>query len=327
MLWRTCLARRPRLNFPGFAACLFAVNDVADELPATDCYVIVGGRAIIGDCAVCRYPCLSVADVEILHAKAPPPTAVLPANCLVLSWKGKVNSGMAGGDLDGRPQPSVLLGDTHRHRAAHAGRGGRGVGLGAGNIGPQRNGAERRHALRRKLPHEPRGGVPALRPDPADGLCARACVRVQRARCRPRPRQRRPARRRIACRRVECRRGGPLGVGCAQEVFPGANPSLGREGTERAPAEAGQPIAGARDHRAGRRAGHRAIPWAGAPRLRHLPDFFNTDAWAGWIGQIWMRLPAPVLGEEAGTAAAEGVSPIADYEPALADWRPAAARS
>lgn len=71
ILWRTCLARRPRLNFPSFAACLFAVNDVADELPATDCYVIVGGRAIIGDCAVWRYPCHSVADVEVIHPKSP----------------------------------------------------------------------------------------------------------------------------------------------------------------------------------------------------------------------------------------------------------------
>ena len=55
----------------------------------------------VGKVAVWRYPCHSVQDIELQEAIMPPNLRLLPSNCLVLSRHGRVNSRMAGGDLDG----------------------------------------------------------------------------------------------------------------------------------------------------------------------------------------------------------------------------------
>ena len=92
---------RPKCYIPAAAFTLVAVSDPRDELEDGQCYVVVNGEAMIGEAAVWRMPCHSPTDVEVMNAVEPPGTRVLPDNALVLSRKGLVNSGLAGGDLDG----------------------------------------------------------------------------------------------------------------------------------------------------------------------------------------------------------------------------------
>ena len=93
--------KRPHFNIPADTFFLLAVSDPANRLAADNCYVIYEGHAFLGPVAVWRYPCHTTHDIEILTAVEPLPGSILPENSIVLSRKGRVNSGMAGGDLDG----------------------------------------------------------------------------------------------------------------------------------------------------------------------------------------------------------------------------------
>ena len=93
--------RRPRLSFPAASFCLMAVSDHLNSLAEEFCYVISEGYAYEGSVVVWRYPCHTTHDVEILTAIRPPPGHIFSENSIVLSRRGRVNSGMAGGDLDG----------------------------------------------------------------------------------------------------------------------------------------------------------------------------------------------------------------------------------
>ena len=91
----------PRLRIPATTSSVMATSDLQDHLPADKCIIINDGKAVLGKVVVWRYPAHGVTDVEILTAVEPPTGANLPQNCIILSIRGRINSGMAGGDLDG----------------------------------------------------------------------------------------------------------------------------------------------------------------------------------------------------------------------------------
>lgn len=93
--------KKPKLKFAGFSTTLVAVSDPTNTLAAGECCVVSNGKVYVGKCVVWRYPCHGPQDIELQTAVVPASLGLLPDNCLVLSRHSKVNSGMAGGDLDG----------------------------------------------------------------------------------------------------------------------------------------------------------------------------------------------------------------------------------
>ncbi|CAJ1364531.1 unnamed protein product, partial [Effrenium voratum] len=94
-------------------ATVTAVSAWGHALAADQCFIVAGGRVLWGKAAVWRYPCHSPEDMCVLQAEKPPPRAPLHANSIMLSPKGRGNSGMAGGacDLLSWRGASLLAGD------------------------------------------------------------------------------------------------------------------------------------------------------------------------------------------------------------------------
>ena len=90
----------PSLAVNAFGATVFALSD--KRIPVDKAVVTVDNKVLVGKFAMFRHPCHAPWDFEVHEAVLPPPDfGPIPNNCIVLSGLGKVNSGMAGGDLDG----------------------------------------------------------------------------------------------------------------------------------------------------------------------------------------------------------------------------------
>ncbi|CAE7231574.1 unnamed protein product, partial [Symbiodinium microadriaticum] len=76
-------------------------QDATRALARDHCYLVFNGKAYAGDVAVWRYPEHTITDTRVLTAELPPAGMILHDNCMVMSCDGKVNSEMAGGDMDG----------------------------------------------------------------------------------------------------------------------------------------------------------------------------------------------------------------------------------
>lgn len=302
LLWRSSLARQPRLRFPSVAACLYAVRDVVSELLATACYVVRNGSVLVGECAVWRYPCHSVGDIEILVAIAPLATAVLPANCLVLSRLGKVTSGMAGGDLDGDLNQvcfSAALVDVVR-RTQEAVEAVAAWDLEASVLsavvpnagthlttGRPKDRAAEHHSYGQSLPTGyvrgrvcaccERAAEPAIASE--DPIKDGSLVTTLRLAV-------------VAHKSLDCPKKYTQEqiLGLAAQELKALRPTR----RSRLPARA----------TAAQSAELSVEPFRGhAGRVfEAFPELFDPATWEGWIGQIWMPLSDPVLGEGAGVA-------------------------
>ena len=151
---------RPRCYIPVAAFTLVAVSDPRDKLEAGRCYVVVHGEALVGQAAVWRMPCHSPADLEVMSAVHPPDTSVLPDKALALSRQGFVNSGLAGGDLDGDLSSVAFwpgLVDLARRTAERV----RTLDMSAldADITPRRRFDLEEHRKLRKVPYFSLGGV------------------------------------------------------------------------------------------------------------------------------------------------------------------------
>ena len=106
-LWGNYVAhqRKPRLHIPHTGATVTALSDYTDTLEDKECYVIAGGKNLVGEVLVWRCPCQCPWDLEVWHAKEIPAGLFgeggAPEEVVLISRKGHGNSRMAGGDYDG----------------------------------------------------------------------------------------------------------------------------------------------------------------------------------------------------------------------------------
>lgn len=78
-----------------------AISDPYSTLHAEQCFVVVGGKSLIGKLAMWRYPIHLPSDVVTLEAVMLPSGLLAPDNSIVLSRLGFCNTQCAGGDFDG----------------------------------------------------------------------------------------------------------------------------------------------------------------------------------------------------------------------------------
>jgi len=93
--------RKPVLRLRGFGATLFAFCNCTKKLTGSKCWVIVRGKALLGQFVLWRTPCQAPWDCTVFEAELPPPGTWLPYNGFVCAADGWCISLIAGGDFDG----------------------------------------------------------------------------------------------------------------------------------------------------------------------------------------------------------------------------------
>ena len=101
--------RKPRLSIPGFGCTVMALSDWTCRLRNHECYIISGGKCLLGKVVVWRCPTQCPWDLEVwTGAPLPKDFGPIPFDVVMILQHGYGNSRLAGGGQDGDWHPDLL---------------------------------------------------------------------------------------------------------------------------------------------------------------------------------------------------------------------------